>query len=78
MLLRCCFIYWVPSHPPYAYDYSIPHSRSVKYKENKSEEIFQYFIIYIILYFIILTQFLYLHYETTGMINKLKYCIFKN
>ena len=50
--LYCCFVVLdcAPSRPPYAYDCSI-HSRSMKHKDNKSEKIFQYFIIYILFHF---------------------------
>ena len=47
-------------------------------KKTKVRKYFNILLFILFYIFIILTQFLCLYYETTGMINKLKYCIFRN
>ena len=79
--LCCCFVALYTASPP-----THPTSRTAAFRiqdpwNTKKTKVRKYFniLLFILFYiFIILTQFLCLYYETTGMINKLKYCIFKN
>ena len=79
--LCCCFVVLYTASPP---THPTPMTTAFRIQDpwnTKKTKVRKYFniLLFILFYiFIILTQFLYLHYETTGMINKLKYCIFKN
>ena len=79
--LCCCLVVLYTASPP---THPTPMTTAFRIQDpwnTKKTKVRKYFniLLFILFYiFIILTQFVYLHYETTGMINKLKYCIFKN
>ena len=79
--LCCCFVVLytasLPTHPtPMTTAFRIQDPWNTK--KTKVRKYFNICLFILFYIFIILTQFVYLHYETAGMINKLKYCIFKN